>query len=275
MRRGDACQLAEGAVDFRGPTVGHDVQVARQNANAWWCRRYNADGLQSFGYLRVINEDRIAVNNGFGFHSHREFEIFTYMVRGEIEHKDSMGNVEIIKRGDIQLTSASTGIRYSEICHGLEEAHLIQIWTAPWQKNLEPKYCTRHFSDDEKTNNWVQVVAPANADGVSLQRDGIGPAPVHSYVSLWATVLLPGAKLSRKFPSFGAGPKKKAYLQIVQNSGFNQGQARGGSAVLEIDQHKAVFREGDGAFVYGEEGSELQVENTGKTAVEILRFDVQ
>lgn len=124
------------------------------------CRQYLADGLESFGRLRIINEDRIKAHNGFGFHSHKGLEIFTYMVRGETKQRvisptcsadgaddltsqDSMDNVEILKRGDVQLTSAGTGIRHSEVCNGNEDAHLVQIWAYPWKESLTPKYFTR------------------------------------------------------------------------------------------------------------------------------------
>lgn len=119
-----------------------------------------------FGHLRVLNEDRVESGTGFGTHPHREFEIFSYVVDGELEQcvfqplllvprcaytdrrwciysKDSMGNTEILQRGDLQMTSAGTGIRHSEKCHGPKQAHFLQIWAKPNESNLTPKYYTR------------------------------------------------------------------------------------------------------------------------------------
>ena len=121
-----------------------------------------------FGHLRVLNEDRVDSGTGFGTHPHREFEIFSYVVDGELEQcvfftftphshndrnvlndvgcvdsKDSMGNTEVLRRGDIQMTSAGTGIRHSEKCHGPKQVHFLQIWASPNESNLPPKYYTR------------------------------------------------------------------------------------------------------------------------------------
>ncbi|KAJ6549103.1 RmlC-like cupin domain-containing protein [Mycena vulgaris] len=98
----------------------------RGNADHDWLKTFHTFYFASyqdrehaqFGSLRVINEDRVAPRTGFGTHSHREFEIFSYIVSGQLEHKDSMGNVEVLKRGDLQLTSAGTGISHSEKAHG-------------------------------------------------------------------------------------------------------------------------------------------------------------
>ncbi|KAI0063972.1 Pirin-domain-containing protein [Artomyces pyxidatus] len=235
---------------------------------------YDGHGLDSFGSLRVINEDRVKMHNGFGFHSHKEFEIFSYLVHGSLQHKDSMGNVEILKRGDIQLTSAGTGITHSETCHGDEDTHFIQIWAMPWKSNLQPKYYTRQFSDEEKRDNWVSVVAPIGRDGVSSDREGGGPAPVQSDVTLWATLLSSGAVVSHHLPASGIGPERKAYMQMIQTSGFNQGAGGGAHVRVHIGEKEVDMREGDGAFVFGENGGAITVENIGDVVAEILLFDV-
>ncbi|TFY68282.1 hypothetical protein EVG20_g3618 [Dentipellis fragilis] len=235
---------------------------------------YYAGGLNGFGNLRVMAEDRIKPYNGFELHGHREFEIFTYVIRGELEHKDSMGNVEIIKAGDIQLTSAGTGIRHSEVCHGPKEVHLMQIWTLPSQSGLTPKYYTRHFTDEEKANNWVRVVAPVESKGVTREREGTGPAPVYSDVSFWVTRLGAKAAVSRRLPASASREERKAYLQIIQRSGFNQGPGQGATVSVQLGESVVSMREGDGAFIYGREGDELDVENTSDITAEILLFDV-
>ena len=146
----------------------------------------------SFGCLRVINEDRVEPKSGFGTHAHREFEIFSYVVSGELEQyvllflsifpshslhrstpyflsysKDSMNNTELLHRGDLQLTSAgSPGISHSEKCHGSQPVHFLQIWTLPWKAGLPAKYFTRHFTDEEKKAKWCRVVSRVGAEGV-------------------------------------------------------------------------------------------------------------
>jgi hypothetical protein len=167
----------------------------------------------------VINEDRVDPNEGFGTHPHREFEIFSYIVKGELEHRDSMGNLEIMKRGDLQMTSAGTGIRHSEYNrHTSKPVHFLQvrflssvrervslsslfrcsrsltlaldscafrqIWALPNESGLKPTYYTRHFTDDEKKAGLVRVVAPVGGKGVSEEREVAGPAPVRLPLSL-------------------------------------------------------------------------------------------
>ncbi|KAI0272426.1 pirin domain-containing protein [Gloeopeniophorella convolvens] len=233
---------------------------------------YFADGHESFGRLRIINEDRVKVDNGFGFHYHQEFEIFSYLVRGELKHQDSMENVEILRRGDIQLTSAGTGIRHSEVCNGSEDVHFVQIWALPWKGRLTPKYYTRHFTDDEKRDKWALLVAPVGSDGALTDREGDGPAPVQSNVALWATLLSPERSISRAMPS-SAG-ERKAYLQVVQTSGFNQAGARGAHVRVKIGSQSVEMKEGDGAFVHASPGEALHMENLGSSVAEVLLFDV-
>ncbi|KAL4252893.1 pirin family protein [Abortiporus biennis] len=203
-----------------------------------------------YGSLRVINEDRVAPHTGFGTHGHREFEIFSYIVAGELRHNDSMGNVEILKRGDIQMTSAGTGIRHSE--HANAESH--------------SQYFTRHFSDAEKKDKFVRVVAPANSEGVEEKREASGPAPVHSPLSLYASLLSPSTKLSHTLAN------RKAYIHVVQTSGYNPSKATGNAIKVNGD---VELKEGDGAYIAGDVGSQLSVENIGGGVAEVLLFDLE
>ncbi|KLO19128.1 pirin domain-containing protein [Schizopora paradoxa] len=260
----------------------------RGNADHGWLKTFHTfsfamyqDGEHdSFGSLRVINEDRVEASTGFGTHGHREFEIFSYIINGELEHRDSMGNKEVLKRGDVQLTSAGTGIRHSEVAHGPNQVHFAQIWTVPWKSGLSPKYFTRHFSDDEKKDKWVQVVAPVGAKDVSSDREGSGPAPVQSPVTLSATLLSPSTTLTHILPSpttteGKSSSQRKAYIHIIQSSGYNPSTASGASVKISGPGAELVLREGDGAYVLGTEGSELKFENTGNSVAEILLFDVE
>jgi len=234
--------------------------------------QYLADGHESFGRLRIINEDRVKVDNGFGFHYHKEFEIFSYLVSGEIKHQDTMDNVEILKRGDVQLTSAGTGMRHSEVCNGNEDVHFVQIWAFPWKSSLTPKYFTRHFTEEEKQDRWALLVAPVGSDEVSTDREGTGPAPIQSDVALWATVLSPSRTITREMPS--SGGERKAYMQVVQRAGFNQGAGQGAHVRVEIGNQSVEMREGDGAFVHAAPKEELRMTNLGGSVAEVLLFDV-
>ncbi|KAJ7578163.1 RmlC-like cupin domain-containing protein [Mycena floridula] len=251
----------------------------RGNADHGWLKSfhtfsfasYQSSAHENYGALRVINEDRVAPRTGFGTHSHREFEIFSYVVAGELEHKDSMGNTEVLKRGDLQLTSAGTGISHSEKAHGSKQVHFLQIWSVPSKSRLQPKYFTRHFSDAEKKDNWVRVVAPVDAEGVHAdQREGEGPTPVNSPLSLYATLLSKGMTISQPVN----GPK--AYIHVVQTSGYNVGAATGATVKVTTGQGvEEVLKEGDGAYILTGNAKDIQVENLGDTVAEILLFDLQ
>jgi len=227
----------------------------------------------SFGCLRVINEDRVDPKTGFGTHAHREFEIFSYIVDGELEHRDSMGNVEVLKRGDLQMTSAGTGIQHSEYQHGAKQVHFLQIWAVPSQSRLRPQYYTRHFTDEEKKDRWCRVVAPVGAADVNDTREAKGPAPVHAPIVLSASILSQGTKLTHTLPK-RAGPRK-AYFHVIQRSGYNVGPSKGARVRLSgADGATTTFGEGDGAYIMGDGGAELSVENVGDVSAEVLLFDI-
>jgi len=219
-----------------------------------------------FGCLRVLNEDRVAPNEGFGTHPHREFEIFSVPVSGALKHRDSMGNVEVMKRGDIQLTSAGTGIAHSEMTDGNREVHFLQIWASPSQRGLPPKYFTRHFTDAEKRDNLLRIVAPAGSPGVNVQREASGPTPIHSALSVYQSILSPGKSVTHNVSRSNA----KVYVHLIQTSGYNTGPATGAS----VEFAGTTIREGDGAFVWASKEGELTFNNTGSKDAEFLVFDV-
>lgn len=181
-----------------------------------------------------------------------------------------MGNTEVLKRGDLQLTSAGTGISHSEKAHGSKQVHFLQIWSIPSTSRLPPKYFTRHFSDAEKTDKWARVVAPVGAEGVLAVREGEGPAPVQSALTLYATLLGAGKSLVRPLDG------KKGYIHVIQTSGYNEGQAKGSQIrISSKGGEELTLREGDGAYIYtGKSGNSLIVENDGTSTAEILVFDL-
>jgi redox-sensitive bicupin YhaK (pirin superfamily) len=122
-----------------------------------------------FGPLRVINEDRVQAGAGFGTHSHRDMEIISYVLSGELAHKDSMGNGSVIRPGDVQRMSAGSGVRHSEFNPSPSEpVHFLQIWIQPDERNIEPSYEEKRFSPDEKRGRLRLIVSPDRADGSLL-----------------------------------------------------------------------------------------------------------
>jgi redox-sensitive bicupin YhaK (pirin superfamily) len=126
-----------------------------------------------FSDLRVINDDIVQAGKGFGTHPHRDMEIFTYVIDGSLEHKDSMGTGSVIKAGDVQIMSAGTGITHSEFNHSKTElVHFLQIWIVPDKKGVKPRYQQIHFSQAEKQGQLRLIISPEGDEGaLSVYQD--------------------------------------------------------------------------------------------------------
>ena len=149
----------------------------RGHANHGWLDSYHSFSFADyfdpkhveFGPLRVINEDRVAPGEGFGTHPHRDMEIISYVLSGELAHKDSMGNGSVIRPGDVQRMSAGSGIWHSEFNPSdTEGVHFLQIWIEPNVVGIKPSYEERHFSDREKQGRFKLIASPDSADGSVL-----------------------------------------------------------------------------------------------------------
>ena len=134
---------------------------------------YHDPDHMGFGNLRVINEDRVAAGRGFGTHSHQNMEIISYVLSGELAHKDSMGNVKGIPPGDVQRMSAGTGVQHSEFNHAANQTtHFLQIWIEPNVMGVAPGYEQKTFSEIDKRGALRLVASPDGAqDSVSMHAD--------------------------------------------------------------------------------------------------------
>jgi redox-sensitive bicupin YhaK (pirin superfamily) len=153
-----------------------DIRKAqhRGNANHGWLHsrhtfsfgHYRDLKQQGFSDLLVINDDRVAPAKGFGTHGHRDMEIFSYVLEGALEHKDSMGTGSVIRPGDVQMMSAGTGVEHSEYNHsGDEPVHFLQIWLVPGVRGAAPRYQQVHFSEADKRGRLRQIISPEGTDG--------------------------------------------------------------------------------------------------------------
>ncbi len=119
-----------------------------------------------FSDLLVINDDRVEPAMGFGRHPHQNMEIFSYVLEGKLEHKDSMGTGSVINAGDVQMMSAGTGITHSEFNGSKEElVHFLQIWITPNKTGVKPRYQQKYFSEEEKRGRCRLIISPGGTDG--------------------------------------------------------------------------------------------------------------
>jgi hypothetical protein len=161
-------------------TVIHKA-ATRGQANHGWLNsnhtfsfaNYHNPERMNFGVLRVLNDDRVQAGRGFGTHPHANMEIISIPLEGDLEHKDSMGNVEVIKEGDVQVMSAGTGVSHSEYNKNPDkEVKFLQIWVFPKEKNVTPRYDQISLRDIEKENEFYQILSPNKEDqGVWINQD--------------------------------------------------------------------------------------------------------
>ena len=197
---------------------------------------------EQFRTLRVMNDDRIAGGGGFPMHPHRDMEIVTYVLDGELEHRDSMGNGSVIKPGDVQYMSAGTGVTHSEFnASKSKPVHLYQIWMFPERKGLKPIYDQKNFGESEKRGKLRVLASPDGREGsVKIRQNN----------ELYAAVLADGESVRHELK-----PQRHAYVQVARGS---------------VKLNGRELAEGDGAAISAEKALEL----TGVKGAEVLLFDL-
>ena len=187
----------------------------RGYADHGWLKSYHSFSFAGYydpahmgwGNLRVINEDRVAPGMGFGKHDHRDMEIISYVLSGELAHQDSMGNVKGIPPGDVQRMSAGTGVTHSEFNHAKgQTTHFLQIWIEPNVTGIEPGYEQKAFADEEKRGKLRLVASPDGAETFTLKLD----------------------------------PTRKAYVQVVRGEVEVNGKKLAGGDAAKLENESQV-----------------------------------
>ena len=222
----------------------------RGHADHGWLNSYHSFSFADYydqshmgwGNLRVINEDRIAPGTGFGTHGHRNMEIISYVLEGNLAHKDTLGNIKGIPPGDVQRMSAGTGVQHSEFNHAKDQVtHFLQIWIEPNVTGIAPSYEQKSFDETDKRGRLRLVASPDGAQDSVL---------IHADARVYAG-LFDGNETSR----LAVDPTRKAYVHVVRGQIEANGQklAAGDAAMLE---------------------KESQIELAGGQHAEVLVFDL-
>jgi redox-sensitive bicupin YhaK (pirin superfamily) len=204
---------------------------------------YHDPRFMGFKSLRVINEDRIAPGQGFGQHPHRDMEILTYVLSGELAHRDSLGNGEVIRPGEIQYMAAGSGIVHSEFNPSQSQpVHLIQIWITPNKKGVSPRYEQRQFPAISNAGTLTLFASPdGRAGSIQINQDA----------TLYAATLREGQHVQHQLAN-GRG----AWLQLLRGT-------------IDMDGHE--LQAGDGAMVTDQPAINI----SGTSAAELLLFDLK
>jgi redox-sensitive bicupin YhaK (pirin superfamily) len=195
-----------------------------------------------FRSLRVINEDWVKEGRGFPTHPHRDMEIITYILKGALEHRDSMGTGSVIRPGEVQRMSAGTGVTHSERNPSTDEpVHLLQIWIMPDKRNYRPSYEQKAYADEEKRGRLRLIASPDGSEG---------SVTIHQDARLYSTLLEPGEKVLHELQ-----PDRHAWVQVARGAVEINGQP---------------LEQSDGAAISSEDSLVIKA----REASEILLFDL-
>lgn len=202
---------------------------------------YYDHSLMGFGSLRVINDDVIAPKTGFGMHPHKNMEILTYILKGSLEHQDSLGNKYSISAGEVQRMTAGTGIVHSEFNDSEREVHLLQIWILPSKKGIAPSYEQQSFNEKDKRGRFLLIAS---------EKGELGSLSLHQDINIFSALV---------------DGNETIFYPIKENHNAWVHIARGHVKMNELD-----LKEGDGVAVVSEKLISFQ---QGHDA-EILLFDM-
>lgn len=223
-------------VIHKADSRGHAIHGWLNSYHSFSFANYHNPERMSFGVLRVLNDDQVSPGMGFDTHAHSNMEIISIPLEGDLEHKDSMGNVAVIKEGDIQVMSAGTGIRHSEYNKSKEHpVKFLQIWIIPREQNVEPRYDQISMKDLSAENSFYQVLSPkaddagvwihqeawfslgefnaGNSDAYQIKKTGNG---VYAFV-LEGSVELEGEKLTRR-DAIGIWDTEAIYMKASEDA---------------------------------------------------------
>ncbi|KAI4142069.1 MAG: hypothetical protein L6R39_005092 [Caloplaca ligustica] len=292
--------IARTAKSIMSQSLSHAKIVARRSkdrghAHHGWLDTYHTFSFanyydpkfETFGALRVLNEDRVAPKSGFPSHTHRNAEIFSYILSGELTHRDSTMNKGAtstvaskdsfyrIKRGDVQFTTGGSGISHSEHNeHSSEPVHFLQIWALPWKNGLTPRYHDLTVSEQKKRAGFVIIISPLKAGkGASDEQEKAavpvveGSIPIHADLVMGASIIANGTSAIWTVGASAVTSKddRKVYVHLPM--------AHDGKSKVRLPDG-TVLREGDGAFVTTvNEGDPLTIESVGTAEAEVVILD--
>jgi redox-sensitive bicupin YhaK (pirin superfamily) len=211
----------------------------RGHANHGWLDTYHSFSFagyhdpahMGFGPLRVINDDKVIPGAGFGTHSHRDMEIITYILDGALEHKDSMGNGSIIRRGDVQRMSAGRGVQHSEFNPSQDAGvHLLQIWIEPDVRGIPPGYEEKKFDDDSKRGRLRLIASPDSAEG---------SVKIHQDARVYAAMLDGGDRVVHPLAT-----GRSAYVHVARGTVTVNGNVLDAGDALKAERVAEIVLEG-------------------------------
>ena len=198
---------------------------------------YHDERHMGFGPLRVINEDRVRAGAGFGTHGHRDMEILSYVLEGELAHRDNMGNGSTIRPGDVQRMSAGRGVMHSEMNPSQKDGvHFLQIWIEPDTAGVAPGYEQTHVADAAKRGRLALIAGPAGAGGA---------VTIHQDARLYATLLDGDEAVEHAL-----APGRRAYVHVVRGRVHANGTPlSAGDALMLVDERSVHLDRGERAEV--------------------------
>ena len=220
---------------------GHADHGWLQSAHTFSFADYFDPQHMGFRSLRVINDDTVAGGGGFGMHPHRDMEILTYVLRGALRHRDSMGNTAVMRAGDAQQMSAGTGVRHSEFNDSpTEPVRLMQIWILPEIKGVKPSYAEKSLA----------TAAPGQLHLIASKGGRDGSLPLHQDCDVWLAKFAGGEKVLHTLK-----PQPHAWLQVAEG---------------DVDLNGTTLHEGDGVAV----SDETVLTLTARQPAQVLVFDL-